>query len=52
MPRRRNPYPGVTRVTDRHGKVRWRFRRKGFSAYLAGPYGSADVRAAYVSYPV
>ena len=47
MPRRRNPYPGVTRVTDRHGKVRWRFRRKGFSAYLPGPYGSAEFRAAY-----
>ena len=47
MPRRRNPYPGVTRITDRHGKVRWRFRRKGFSAYMPGPYGSAEFRAAY-----
>lgn len=45
--KRRNPYPGVTRATDRHGKVRWRFRRKGFSCYLPGPYGSTEFRAAY-----
>lgn len=45
--KRRNPFPGVGRATDRHGKVRWRFRRKGFSAYLPGPYGSPDFRAAY-----
>ncbi len=44
---RRNPFPGVTRITDRHGKVRWRFRRKGFSTYLPGPYASAEFRAAY-----
>lgn len=47
MTRRRNPYPGVSRVTDRHGKVRWRFRRRGFSCYLPGPYGSPEFRAAY-----
>ena len=47
MTRRRNPFPGVTRAPDRHGKVRWRFRRKGFSCYLPGPYGSAEFRAAY-----
>lgn len=45
--KRRNPFPGVARVTDRHGKVRWRFRRKGFSCYLPGPYASAAFRAAY-----
>jgi len=45
--RRRNPFPGVSRVTDRHGRTRWRFRRKGFSCYLPGPYGSAEWRAAY-----
>ncbi|MEQ8923314.1 MAG: tyrosine-type recombinase/integrase [Roseovarius sp.] len=45
--RRRNPFPGVTRTVDRHGKVRWRFRRSGFTCYLPGPYGSADFRAAY-----
>lgn len=47
MTRRRNPFPGVTRVTDRHGKVRWRFRRGAFSTYLSGPYASAEFRAAY-----
>jgi integrase len=44
---RRNPFPGVSRVTDRHGKTRWRFRRKGFTTYLPGAYGSAEWRAAY-----
>lgn len=47
MTRRRNPFPGVTRVTNRHGKVRWRFRRGGFTCYLPGPYASAEWRAAY-----
>ncbi len=44
---RRNPYPGVTRIVDRHGKIRWRFRRKGFSCYLSGAYNSAEFRATY-----
>lgn len=48
MTRRKNPFPGVTRVVDRHGKVRWRFRRKHKAdVYLPGAYGSADFRAAY-----
>lgn len=47
MNRRRNPFPGVSRVVDRHGKVRWKFRRKGFTTYLPGPYGSIEFRAAY-----
>ncbi len=41
MTRRRNPYPGVTRVVDRHGGVRWRFRRGLVDCYLRGPFGSA-----------
>ena len=45
--KRRNPFPGVSRVTDRHGEVRFRFRRKGFDTYLPGPYASAEFRAAY-----
>lgn len=45
--RRRNPFPGVTRAVDRHGTVRWRFRKGGLSTYLPGPYGSAEFRAAY-----
>ena len=47
MTRRRNPYPGVTRATDRHGRVRWRFRRGRVDCYLPGPYGSEAFRAAY-----
>ncbi len=45
--KRRNPFTGVTRAPDRHGRVRWRFRRKGFSCYLPGPYGSFEFRRAY-----
>ena len=46
--RSKNPFPGVSRVVDRHGKPRWRFRLKGLpSAYLNAEYGSAAFRAAY-----
>jgi len=47
MIRRKNPYPGVTRIVDRHGQTRFRFRSKGFTCYLPGPYGSVAFRAAY-----
>jgi integrase len=48
MTARKNPFPGVTRTVDRHGKVRWRFRRKyKADVYLPGAYGSAEFRAAY-----
>jgi hypothetical protein len=44
----RNPYPNVSRFKDRHGKVRWRFRRTGYqSVYLPGIYGSPEFKAAY-----
>ena len=44
----RNPYPGLTRLVDRHGKVRWRFRMKGRSAcYIHGEYGSKIFEANY-----
>lgn len=49
MTKRKNPFAGVTRIVDQHSKVRWRFRMKGFSTYLPGPYGSAEFRAAYES---
>src|SRR4051812_14979639 len=45
--RRTNPFPGVTRIVDRHGKVRWRFRKKGVSTYLPGDYASIEFRTAY-----
>ena len=45
---KRNPYPGVTKVKDRHGKTRWRFRLKGCaSCYIHGPYGSKEFEASY-----
>lgn len=39
----------MTRIVDRHGKVRWRFRGKGGagSTYLPGPYGGPEFRQAY-----
>ncbi|MEN3791846.1 tyrosine-type recombinase/integrase [Fulvimarina sp. MAC3] len=46
--KRPNPFPGVTTLRDRHGKVRHRFRQKGKpSCYLSGAYGSVEFRAAY-----
>lgn len=45
--RRKNPFPGVTRSVDRHGKVRFRFRSKGVDTYLPSAYASAEFRAAY-----
>lgn len=48
MTGRQRPFPGVTRTVDRHGKVRWRFRRAGKAdLYLPGVYGSGEFRAAY-----
>jgi integrase len=41
-------FPNVTRMMDRHGKVRFRFRRKGLkTVYLPGLPGSAEFAAAY-----
>ena len=51
MIRRRNPFPGVSTKPDRHGKLRHRLRRtvggRKVDAYLPGPYGSPEFRAAY-----
>ena len=51
MKRRKNPFPGVNTVEDRHGKLRYRLRRtiRGCTVdtYLPGPYGSSEFRAAY-----
>lgn len=44
----RNKYPGVSKFIDRHGHLRWRFRRKGFPpAMLPGPWGSPEFIKAY-----
>ena len=34
-------------MTDRHGKVRWCFRRGAFFCYLPGSYGSTEFSAAF-----
>ena len=51
MKRRKNPFPGVNTVEDRHGKLRYRLRRtirgRTIDTYLPGPYGSPEFRAAY-----
>lgn len=40
--------PNVTRFIDRHGKTRYRFRRKGWkSAFIKGEPGTADFHRAY-----
>jgi site-specific recombinase XerD len=40
--------PGVTAMRDRHGKLRWRFRRKGWkTVYLPGQPGDAAFHRAY-----
>lgn len=40
--RQRREFPGVSSYYDRHGKRRWRFRKRGFSAELGSDYGSAE----------
>lgn len=47
MRRTKNPFPGVSRQVDRHGKVRFRLRKKGIDMYLPGTYGSLEFRTAY-----
>lgn len=47
---KKNPFPGVVVVKDRHGKERLRFKTQkagGFSCYLPGPYGSKAFKDAY-----
>lgn len=42
--------PNVRAVKDRHGKIRYRFRRKGWpSKYLPGEPGSAEFHEAYAA---
>lgn len=45
--RKKNPFPHVVRVVDRHGKVRWRFRKGSVDTYLPGEYGSLAFRTSY-----
>jgi len=40
--RSRGVFPGASAYSDRHGRKRWRFRKKGFSAELGSDYGSPE----------
>ena len=40
--KRRREFPGATYFRDRHGKMRWRYREKGFIAQLGTDYGSPE----------
>jgi integrase len=40
--------PFVSKFTDRHGKVRWRFRRKGYAShYFQAPHGTKAFEREY-----
>lgn len=43
----RRQFPRATPYTDRHGRRRWRYRVKGFSAELGTDYGSDDFAMRY-----
>ncbi|MGR3782723.1 MAG: site-specific integrase [Albimonas sp.] len=45
--KRRLQFPRATPYTDRHGRRRWRYRVKGFSAELGTDYGSDNFVARY-----
>lgn len=43
-------YHFVTAVKDRHGKIRYRFRRKGYAShYLKSPFGTKDFEREYAA---
>lgn len=43
-------YPYATKFNDRHGKPRWRFRRKGYpSKYLQAPHGTKEFEKEYAA---
>jgi integrase len=47
MSKKLDRFPGARSYRDRHGKVRWRFREKGFTAELGTEWGSEDFRRRY-----
>lgn len=43
-------YPYVSSFLDRHGKRRWRFRRRGYAAhYFKAPFGTKDFEREYAT---
>ncbi|MGR3478024.1 MAG: tyrosine-type recombinase/integrase [Sulfitobacter sp.] len=47
MKKRSDKYPRAKAYRDRHGKRRWRYRVKGFTAELGTDYGSDDFEHRY-----
>lgn len=43
----KDQYPGASWFKDRHGRVRWRYRRKGRTVSLPGAPGDPDFEDAY-----
>jgi integrase len=49
--RRDRKYPGASKFFDRHGKLRWRARRKGMpTVMLPGAYGSQEFEEAWAAW--
>jgi integrase len=47
----KSKFPYVSSFRDRHGKLRWRFRRKGFaSQYFKAPNGSREFEKEYIEF--
>lgn len=42
-------FPGVSHYKDRHGKLRWRYRSKGFTTNLGTEYGSPEFIRRYTA---
>lgn len=47
MKKRSDKYPNASPYKDRHGKRRWRYRHKGFTAELGTEFGSDDFERRY-----
>lgn len=47
MAKKTDKYPNANSYRDRHGRVRWRYRQKGFSAELGTDWGSEDFQRRY-----
>lgn len=47
MAKKTDRFPNAKQYRDRHGKVRWRYRCKGFTAELGTEWGSEDFKRRY-----
>lgn len=46
---KKQEFPGVSHYRDRHGKLRWRYRDKGFTVNLGREYGSPEFIRRYTA---